>query len=196
MATKDFDPSTLVLREATEEERIACWKANGTSWAKKLSLEDYLTFSQLNSRSALARDGGARYWVFTGPGNAEDGEKEQIYASLETLRKPIVIKTADGKVSTEWGHGVAGVWTMVPFRGKKIGTWLMRKTRDWLDSEDAKARVSALFSGIGVCMLMSFRIEILGHGPILTVPTGLVLPTWLACVSKQAACPTACAVKP
>ena len=147
-----LDPSTLTLRVASPAERNTTWKVNSASWAGKLSLEDYIGRESLNGNQELTRDGQQRYWIYTGPGPKDGGkqETEATYASVETLKKPVAIKTSDGKFSVESSYGIASVYTPSQYRGKKIASWMMKKLGKWFDSEEANCQLSVLYSDVGV----------------------------------------------
>src|SRR2546423_6961050 len=130
-----LDPSTFVLREATCAEKLACWRANSASWAGKLTTDDYVGRETVNGGGDLTR-GRIRYWVFTAPPAATGSTDEQeIYAAVESLKKPVALKTSDGECRLEWGYGVASVFTPLKYRGKKIAAWMMRRLGEWFDSE-------------------------------------------------------------
>ena len=154
---KTLDPSTFILRKATPAERLACWRANSTSWAGKLTSHDYVEREKVNGSQELTRDGGIRYWVFTAPppatGNGGTEEQEVIYAAVETLKKQVAIKTRDGGFRIEWSYGIASVFTLQQYRSKKIAAWMMYRLGEWLDSEEAGCRFSVLYSDVGVCGL-------------------------------------------
>ncbi|KAH0534034.1 hypothetical protein FGG08_007359, partial [Glutinoglossum americanum] len=147
--TSTPDPSTLVLREATPAEKLACWRTNSASWAGKLTPEDYAAREAVNGDQDLTRNGEIRYWVFTAPCDAGSMSEPEIYAAVESLRKPVVVKTNNGGLSIEWGYGIASVFTPPSHRGKKIATWMMRRLGEWLDSEEAGCRFSVLYSDVG-----------------------------------------------
>lgn len=184
--TPPLDPATFILREATPAEKIACWRTNSVSWSGKLTPDDYISRETINGSGELARDGGIRYWVFTAPASSHgpsitnrrspagavvDGEGTEpepepqpeqesvIYAAVETLRKPVVVKTYDdgGKSSEveECSYGVASVFTPPRFRGQKVASWMMRRLAEILDREEGEGhgacRFSVLYSDVGVC---------------------------------------------
>jgi hypothetical protein len=99
----------------------------------------------------LTRNGGSRYWVFASPPTAPGTDEDRIYASVETLKKPVALKTRDGGFSIEWSHGIAIVFTPPEYRGKKIAAWMMRRLGEWLDTEEADCKFSVLHSDINVC---------------------------------------------
>ena len=160
----DFDPSVLILREATTSEKIACWRANSASWAGILTPEDYIGRETVNGSGELTRDGGIKYWVFTKPAsrvsadttnpheasNTGNSEKSDvIYSALETLKKDVAVKTRDGGFSIESIWAIASVFTPLPFRRKKIASWMMRRLAEWLD-KTGECKLSILFSDVGV----------------------------------------------
>ena len=154
----NLDPSTFILREATPAEKISCWRANSTSWAGKLTVEDYIGRESVSGSGELLRDGGIKYWVFASPphpppsntsGSATDGKHEVIYAAVETLKKAVAVKTSDG-FSIESCWAVASVFTPLQYRGNKVAAWMMNRLGEWIDSEEARCRFSVLFSDVGV----------------------------------------------
>jgi hypothetical protein len=160
----DFDPSVLILREATTSEKIACWRANSASWAGILTPEDYIGRETVNGSGELTRDGRIKYWVFTKPasrvladttspheaGSTENGVKSDIiYSALETLKKDIAVKTREDGFSIESIWAIASVFTPLHFRRKKIASWMMRRLAEWLDKTE-QCKLSILFSDVGV----------------------------------------------
>ncbi|KAI1453718.1 hypothetical protein F4805DRAFT_357561 [Annulohypoxylon moriforme] len=137
----DFDPNLLKLREATEEEKIICWRNNSESWKGKLTIEEYIGQQLVNGDQELTRNGGIRYWIFT--------NETEIYASAETVKKPVVMRTGGDRVSTEWSYGVAAVFTPPVYRRRGIASCMMRKLGDWFDSDEASCRFTALWSAVG-----------------------------------------------
>src|SRR5438046_9122286 len=93
-----LDPSRFILRQATPAERLGCWRANSVAWAGKLTPDDYVQRETVNGSQELTRDGGIRYWVFTAPPPAtgDDDDDVVVYAAVETLKKPVAVKTRDG----------------------------------------------------------------------------------------------------
>jgi hypothetical protein len=138
----DFDPNSLILREAIEEEKIRSWRNNSESWKGRLTVKEYIGRQEVNGNQELTRNGGIRYWIFT------DGT--DIYASAETLRKPVMVRTCDGRFSTEWSYGVAGVFTPAKYRRRGIASSMMRRLAAWLDSDEASCRFTVLWSAVGV----------------------------------------------
>jgi GNAT superfamily N-acetyltransferase len=148
--TQDLNPSTFILREVTVAEKVACWRTNSTSWAGKLTIDDYIGRESVNGSGDLSRDGGIRYWGFTAlPTDGGNGDQE-IYAAVESIRKPVVVKTSDSGFSLEWSYAAASVFTPAKYRGKKIAAWMMRRLGEWFDSEEANCRFSVLYSDVGV----------------------------------------------
>lgn len=109
---------------------------------------------KVNGSQELTRDGGIRYWVFTGPGPKVDGKDgpEIIYASVESIRKPVAVKTRDGDLKVEWSYGIASVFTPPQYRGQKIAKWMMKRLGEWFDSPEADCRFSVLYSDVGVSL--------------------------------------------
>jgi hypothetical protein len=144
------DPSTFILREVTPAEKLACWRTNSASWAGKLTIDDYVGRETVNGSGDLSRDGGIRYWKFTAPPTDGGTGDQEIYAAVESIRKPVVVKTSDGGFSIEWSYAAASVFTPAKYRGKKIAAWMMRRLGEWFDSEEASCRFSVLYSDVGV----------------------------------------------
>ncbi|KAK7414064.1 hypothetical protein QQX98_007096 [Neonectria punicea] len=137
----DFDPDTLILREATEVEKIQSWRNNSVAWKGKLSVSDYIGQQACNGDQDLTRNGRIRYWIYT------DGT--EVYTSAETLQKAVVVRAADDQVRTEWSYGVAGVFTRVRFRRRGCASSMMRKLAAWLDSDEAPCQFTVLWSAVG-----------------------------------------------
>lgn len=155
MMADHLDPSsTFILREATPLEKHSCWLANSSSWAGKLTPEEHAAREELCGSQDLTRDSQMRYWVFAAPGDSSSDGEDIIYAAVETLRKPVVVKTSDGEVVEEYSYGVASLFTPSRFRGRRVAAWMMCRLAEWLDSEDAGCRFSVLYSDVGVLLFL------------------------------------------
>jgi hypothetical protein len=99
--TQDLNPSTFILRELTPAEKVACWRDNSTSWSGKLTIDDHIGRETVNRSGDLSRDGGIRYWGFTSPLTDGSTGDQEIYAAVESIRKPVVMKTSDSGFSVE-----------------------------------------------------------------------------------------------
>jgi GNAT superfamily N-acetyltransferase len=150
MTSQVLDPSTFILRKVTSHEKLDCWRANGASWAGKLTIDDYISREIVNGSGDLTRDGGIRYWGFTAPPTDGGMGDQEIYAAVESIRKPVVMKTNEGGFSIEWSYGAASVFVPAQYRGKKIAAWMMRRLGEWFDGEEASCRFSVLYSDVGV----------------------------------------------
>ncbi|KAI9786686.1 MAG: hypothetical protein M1839_006237 [Geoglossum umbratile] len=145
MAT--LNPSTFTLRLATPAEKLACWRTNSVSWAGKLSPSDYVLRETALGNCTLTRDGGVQYWVFVGPGS--ESVEDVIYAAVESIRKPVVVKTREGGFSEEWSYGIASVFTPEQWRRRGFARWMMRRLGERFDGEEAGYRFSVLYSDVG-----------------------------------------------
>ncbi|OBT52673.1 hypothetical protein VE04_08216 [Pseudogymnoascus sp. 24MN13] len=137
------DPSALILRLLTPAEKEASWVTNSVSWAGRLTQADYVAREAANGASSLLRDGGVRYWGLT-----TEGEGEEIYAAVETLKKRVLVHTSKG-FNTEDSYGIASVFTPAKYRGHGLAGTMMRKLGEWLDTEEANCQFSVLFSDVG-----------------------------------------------
>lgn len=137
----DFDPETLILREASEAEKIKSWENNSEAWKGKLTVKQYIEQQTINGRQALTRDGRIRYWILT------DGS--EIFTSAETLQKPAVAYDGQNKTRVRT-YGIAGVYTPPRFRRHGCASSLMRKLVQWLDSDDVICDFTVLWSAVGV----------------------------------------------
>ncbi|KAI1098958.1 hypothetical protein F4804DRAFT_337689 [Jackrogersella minutella] len=124
-----------------EAEKITCWRNNSESWKGKLTVEEYIDQQIVNEDQELTRNGRIRYWIFT--------NGVEIYASAETLKKPVVVRTDEDSLSTEWSYGVAGVFTPAKYRRRGIASCMMRRLGDWFDSDEAYCRFRTLWSAVG-----------------------------------------------
>jgi len=151
-------PSTLTLREATPAEKVLCWRTNAASWAGRLTVDDYVLRETINGSGLLTDNGGIKYWVFvesriTSSQDVEVGGEEVIYASVESLRKEIVVRDGEG-VRRERCWAVASVFTPEKWRRRGIAAEMMRKLGEWFDGEGGgEGRISVLYSDVGVCAI-------------------------------------------
>jgi GNAT superfamily N-acetyltransferase len=147
--------SAFDFQEATFEERYQCWRANSDSWAGKLSKEDYVAREALNGNQSLTRNRAQRYWVFKGPKYQGPEGETSIYSSVETFRKEVVSKFANGTFKKYIAYGIASVFTIPEHRGKGVASAMMERLAQWLDSDEAECDFSVLYSDIGVSTAFS-----------------------------------------
>ncbi|KIW02727.1 uncharacterized protein PV09_06161 [Verruconis gallopava] len=149
MDGQNLDFSCFTFQEATIEERYQCWRSNSESWAGKLSVEDHVAREEWNGKQSLTRDGGQRYWVFKGPRYRGAQGETNIYSSVETLKKEVVLKFSDGTVKNTIAYGIASVFTAPEHRGKGVAAAMMERLGQWLDGDEAGCELSILYSDIG-----------------------------------------------
>ncbi|KAJ3548447.1 hypothetical protein NM208_g996 [Fusarium decemcellulare] len=161
----ELDPDNLILREASEEEKVQCWRNNSEAWKGKLTVEQYIEQQRINGRQALTRNGRIRYWVLT--------NGKEIYTSAETLQKPAVMCGQNGEKGTRFTYGIAGVFTPVRFRRHGCASSLMRKLVEWLDSDDVVCDFTVLWSAVGNFyerfgwMVLDTKEALIPAGPLL-----------------------------
>ena len=123
-------------------------------------MEDYIARETRNGKSGLAENGGMKYFGFFRPSGGEGkgggevvengGSGEEIFAYVEGQRKQVLVKERDGEVKEEWIWALASVFTPERYRGRKMGTWMMKRLGEWLDEQEGENRFSVLFSDVGV----------------------------------------------
>ncbi|KAF5019483.1 hypothetical protein F66182_8490 [Fusarium sp. NRRL 66182] len=147
---ENFDPDSLILREATEQEKLQSWRNNSAAWKGKLTVEQYVKQQIINGQQALTRNGRIRYWVYT------DGRR--LYTSAETLQKRAVVCQPAGEQRETWTFGVAGVFTPAEFRRRGCASSMMKKLKTWLDSEK-DCEFTVLWSAVGVSSQLPFHFS-------------------------------------
>ncbi|KAI9791066.1 MAG: hypothetical protein M1816_004297 [Peltula sp. TS41687] len=152
-------PSALYLRPATEAEKRLCFirshVSRGGPWGAPLSVSDYLERERINEEAEANRAGQITYWVLSktpkrvGPIDHEEKvDEDDIVASCETLRRPVIIWTREhGYNDGESAYGIASVFTHPKYRGQGAAAVLMQKLAGWVDG--ANAPFTALYSDLG-----------------------------------------------
>ncbi|KAI9887892.1 MAG: hypothetical protein M1823_000280 [Watsoniomyces obsoletus] len=147
----------LTFRRATVGEKLITWTRNFTSWAGPLSrIEDYLVRETINGTQDVTKDGRITYWVLTSraipPGHEDDDGEEvdpdEIFAAVETLERPALVKTKDGHVREDKAFGIASVFTHPRCRKQGIATILLKHLASWLDNQ-TDVPFTALYSDVG-----------------------------------------------
>lgn len=143
--------ANLILTTPTPEERIAVWKGSQPEWGSALSVDAYLGRELAQIDSPLARNGGLSHWILTEAGAAPGSRP--ILSSCETLRKRILVRSADGSVREATAHGVASVFTHPDHRRHGYAGTMISKFAEHLRTANAatpdSALASILFSDIG-----------------------------------------------
>ena len=135
---------TLKLVHPTETERLRIWAATHPQWGGALNLETYLEREVHLLTGPLSFNGGQTQWMLTDTSVPQ--EQRPILASCETLRKPSLIVSKDGKANEGIGHGVASVFTFPEMRGKGYAGKMMELLGKELSRQGDKQRDQAVFS--------------------------------------------------
>jgi GNAT superfamily N-acetyltransferase len=141
--------SDVRFHEASLSQRETSWRQNGVSWAKPLSIEDYVEREEGFGETEIAANGGNKYWVLTRIDAPED-----VVCACETTRK-VVLCGGKGGYREVVGYSIASVFTKPEYRRQGMAGILCNELKKWLDGEGG-AEVCLLYSDIGaVCMLLS-----------------------------------------
>lgn len=146
-ALLDSKSSTLALDHPTEEEKLAQWKENASSWRAALSIEAYVRREKYLSQQGLSKNGGLTHWVLV-----DTAAKDRVvFSGCETLRKKALV-AIDGKVEEVISHGIGSVFCPSPFRRRGYGARMMQELgkslRTW-QTDGHKCLYTVLYSDIG-----------------------------------------------
>lgn len=144
--------SRTLVRRARADEVVARNVLTAPVWGHAFTLAQYLERERVLREHPFAR-AGFDTWVL-----ADEDDDAMLFASLETLRQPLVLP--DG--GRGHGYGVASVFTEPAFRGRGHATELLTGVLRTLADEDPLARASVLFSDVGApiyqrCGYVAFR---------------------------------------
>lgn len=145
---------TLALVNPTEEEKLQCWKINGTSWRGALSLPAYLRREEHLANQAFTRDGAITYWILVDTAAPTPVSSPRVtLASCESLRKKALLGTKGGTVEEVVSHGIGSVFCRPEFRGRGYALRMMKelgeKLEGWQQREGSRTSFTALYSDIG-----------------------------------------------
>ncbi|KAL2117864.1 hypothetical protein VTJ04DRAFT_7524 [Mycothermus thermophilus] len=134
--------SDVVFDEATPEQRILAWELCAQSWAKPMSVNDYVERERRLSNHELNRDGGCRHWVLY-----LKGYPRLLIASCESTRRPALIYDGHTKTYRQgYGYAVTNVITAPSYRRQGYAAYLLRCLQERMDKE---SDFSVLYSDSG-----------------------------------------------
>ncbi|KAL2269054.1 hypothetical protein VTJ83DRAFT_3900 [Remersonia thermophila] len=134
--------SDVVFDEATPEQRLLAWELCAQSWAKPMSVADYIERERRLAEHDLNRDGGCRHWVLY-----LKGYPRLLIASCESTRRPVLISDGSGKPCREaYGYAVTNVYTAPSYRRQGYAAYLLRCIQKRMDAE---GEFSVLYSDSG-----------------------------------------------
>lgn len=173
----DASSPELKLVFPTEDEKVQTWTMNHVEWGGALSLEDYLAREPFLATIPLAENGGMRYWILT-DSSAAPGSRP-VLASCETLRKKVfVTDSATGEVREHVAYGIASVYTIPQYRGRRYASRMLQELGralgggfEEVDGKPVQPAASALWSDIG----KSFYAK-LGWEPRPSLHVSFVVP--------------------
>ncbi|TPX13932.1 uncharacterized protein E0L32_005632 [Thyridium curvatum] len=136
-------PADIVFAEATPRQQKLAWELNGASWAKPMSIAEYVDREAHLSRQDLAAGGGCRYWVVF-PRDRPD----EIVAGCESTRKTLLVRRAGlpGEVYQVSAYAIASVYTNPEYRRLGMASLMLRRLQEAMDLD---SEGSALYSDIG-----------------------------------------------
>jgi len=135
----------LIITAPTDDERVQTWAGTHQLWGAALTLEDYLERERRQLDIPLARNGGLTNWILTEAASPA-GAPRPILSSCETLKKRVLVKGKDGKVTEGTAHGVASVFTQSEHRGKGYASTMMSQLSETLADKEKTSEGSAICS--------------------------------------------------
>lgn len=143
---------SVVLVQANPQQQEASWRANHSSWAASLTVEQHIERETWLLSIPLNRNGGLVPWILSDT-SCSDSDRPPL-SSLETIRKPAIYRDPkDGVVKDVTAYGIASVFTLKEYRGRGYASKLMDQIGSELASRQAAspgaAQFSILFSDIG-----------------------------------------------
>jgi hypothetical protein len=143
---------SLVLAEATPQERFDIWTREQPSWGPLYTLPAYINREAGLLSTQLTRQGGLTAWILTDSSTASPGHRP-ILSSVEVFRKRAAVRDADGRVRRVTALGVASVFTFEEFRRQGYASRMLSllgdKMAEWQARDPGSAEFSVLFSDIG-----------------------------------------------
>lgn len=131
-----------------KEEVRQCHENNYTAWGKGLDLDDYLAREQNFASLPATQDGNLTYWALK---EKQDDGSWKIMCSMETLRRPALLKVKGKPVEETVCFGIGSVFTPPQNRGKGYAKIMLdqcsKRLDDWqMDgmSESEKAKTSSV----------------------------------------------------
>lgn len=152
MSLPDVSSPSVVLLQANPQQQQSSWRANQTTWAPSLTLQQHIERETYFLDAPLNRNGGLTPWILSDTSLAE--EDRPLLSSLETIRKPAIYRDPkDGLVKDVTSYGVASVFTLKEYRGRGYASKLVELMGSELASRQAAspgaAQFSFLYSDIG-----------------------------------------------
>ena len=131
----------VVFSEASPKQQNIAWELNGVSWAKPMSIPDYIKRESHLSQQELTKNGGTRSWILY-----PKGRPDEFIAGCESTRKTIFIRRPGEEVQEATGYAIASVFTNPAYRKQGMASHLLR----CLQAEtDKNSEASVLYSDIG-----------------------------------------------
>jgi hypothetical protein len=152
----DSNSPNLYLTSPTAEEKIQIWTSTADEWKDSLTLPLYLEESEYLTTVPLAKDGQMTKWILSD--KTRQPNDRPILCSCETFRKHSWRSDATGDVQDVIIHGVASVFSALPYRRRGYAGRLMTELANSLRVYQAESPVigSVLYSDIGKKYYASF----------------------------------------
>ncbi|KAF2842266.1 hypothetical protein M501DRAFT_968590 [Patellaria atrata CBS 101060] len=143
------DSPTLTLVQPTEDEKIAQWKLNGTSWKGALpNVESYVAREAYLEQQELTRNGGLTLWVLVDIA----AKNRQVLCGCDTYRKKAMM-WKDGRVKDVVSYGIGSVFCPPDKRGKGYAGRMMKELgkilKTWKLADGEQCLFTTLYSDIG-----------------------------------------------
>lgn len=138
---QSIKPSEIIFTKATPKQQTLAWELNGVSWAKPMSIENYITREAHLSSQDLTKDGKCTYWVLVlkdDPGS--------IIASCESTRKTLYIREPGQELRVGNSYAIASVYTNPDYRRLGMASLMLKRLQEEMDKD---SDASALYSDIG-----------------------------------------------
>ncbi len=168
------DSPTVVLAQATEEEKLAQWRKNGVSWKGVLSDEAYLRREDHLAKQRLTRDGGLSFWVLVD----SSCEPRRVLAGCESFKKKALV-ARNGRVEQAVAHGIGSVFCASEMRRRGYAARMLRdlgvKLRTW-QTDQYPCLFSVLYSDIGKvsCFIRRIRSSTIDYMQVHTEESMIV----------------------
>ena len=146
----DSNCPDLVLKHPTPKECITIWNNTSDAWVDSLTVPLYLEESEFLTTVPLAKNGGMTNWILVLK-DAPPG-KRRILCSCESFRKRSLTSDAGGRVSDNIVHGIASVFTPVPYRHQGYASRMMQELAKRLytwQTDEIPCAGTTLYSDIG-----------------------------------------------
>jgi hypothetical protein len=126
-----FTSSNIIFAEANSQQRQLVWELSAEASATHENPSHYVEREKYMSQRGLTRDGKSQVWVLY-----LDGDPNQIIASCETIRKPILISDGNGSSAREGnGYGITSIYINAMYRRVGMAAYLLQRVQERMDAD-------------------------------------------------------------